>query len=200
MSDLLPDIELVRRMRNGDQAAFVVLYRRHQAALYRYAVLRCGSTQVAADVVQEVFVGLMSNQYHYDGLKGNLLYFLFGVARNLAMKFDEVTQHRFQNLESVSTLSDSESDDMDESMDVMSEEPNPLERLLQHQMAEDLRVAINDLLPHYRDVLILYEMQEMSYLDIADICQINVGTVRSRLSRARQALAERLQAYRREAA
>ncbi|GGX17804.1 RNA polymerase sigma factor [Undibacterium macrobrachii] len=200
MSDLLPDIELVRRMRNGDQAAFVALYRRHQAALYRYAVLRCGSTQVAADVVQEVFVGLMSNQYHYDGLKGNLLYFLFGVARNLAMKFDEVTQHRFQNLESVSTLSDSESDDMDESMDVMSEEPNPLERLLQHQMAEDLRVAINDLLPHYRDVLILYEMQEMSYLDIADICQINVGTVRSRLSRARQALAERLQAYRREAA
>ncbi len=200
MSDLLPDIELVRRMRNGDQAAFVALYRRHQAALYRYAVLRCGSTQVAADVVQEVFVGLMSNQYHYDGLKGNLLYFLFGVARNLAMKFDEVTQHRFQNLESVSTLSDSELDDMDESMDVMSEEPNPLERLLQHQMAEDLRVAINDLLPHYRDVLILYEMQEMSYLDIADICQINVGTVRSRLSRARQALAERLQAYRREAA
>lgn len=200
MSDLLPDIELVRRMRNGDQAAFVALYRRHQAALYRYVVLRCGSTQVAADVVQEVFVGLMSNQYHYDGLKGNLLYFLFGVARNLAMKFDEVTQHRFQNLESVSTLSDSESDDMDESMDVMSEEPNPLERLLQHQMAEDLRVAINDLLPHYRDVLILYEMQEMSYLDIADICRINVGTVRSRLSRARQALAERLQAYRREAA
>lgn len=200
MSDLLPDIELVRRMRNGDQAAFVVLYRRHQAALYRYAVLRCGSAQVAADVVQEVFVGLMSNQYHYDGLKGSLLYFLFGVARNLAMKFDEVTQHRFQNLESVSTLSDSESDDMDESMEVMSEEANPLERLLQHQMAEDLRVAINDLLPHYRDVLILYEMQEMSYLDIADICQINVGTVRSRLSRARQALAERLQAYRREAA
>ncbi|MBR7746918.1 RNA polymerase sigma factor [Undibacterium baiyunense] len=200
MSDLLPDIELVRRMRNGDQAAFVALYRRHQAALYRYAVLRCGSAQVAADVVQEVFVGLMSNQYHYDGLKGHLLYFLFGVARNLAMKFDEVTQHRFQNLESVSTLSDSESDDMDESMEVMSEEANPLERLLQYQMAEDLRVAINDLLPHYRDVLILYEMQEMSYLDIANICQINVGTVRSRLSRARQALAERLQAYRREAA
>lgn len=200
MSDLLPDIELVRRMRNGDQAAFVVLYRRHQAALYRYAVLRCGSAQVAADVVQEVFVGLMSNQYHYDGLKGSLLYFLFGVARNLAMKFDEVTQHRFQNLESVSTLSDSESDDMEESMEVICEAPNPLERLLQHQMAEDLRVAINDLLPHYRDVLILYEMQEMSYLDIADICQINVGTVRSRLSRARRALAERLQVHRREAA
>lgn len=200
MSDLLPDIELVRRMRNGDQGAFVTLYRRHQAALYRYAVLRCGSAQVAADVVQEVFVGLMSNQYHYDGLKGNLLYFLFGVARNLAMKFDEVTQHRFQNLESVSPLFDSESDDMDAPMEVMSEEPNPFERLLQHQMAEDLRVAINDLSPHYRDVLILYEMQEMSYLDIADICQINVGTVRSRLSRARQALAERLQAYRREAA
>jgi RNA polymerase sigma-70 factor (ECF subfamily) len=197
MGDLTPDIELIRQMRNGDQLAFVSLYRRHHAALYRYAVLRCGSTQAAADVVQDVFMGLMTDHYRYDALKGNLLYFLFGVARNVAMKFDAITNHRFSNALNLENDGDDEERDQ---VELASDEMNPLERLLSQQMAEDLRAAIACLAPHYRDVLILYELQELSYLDIADICQINVGTVRSRLSRARLALAERLQMYRDEAA
>jgi RNA polymerase sigma-70 factor (ECF subfamily) len=191
MGDLTPDIELLRQSRNGDQNAFATLYRRHHPALYRYAVLRCGSTAAAADVVQDVFMGLISGQFHYDALKGNLLAFLFGVARNLAMKFDTLSRHRFMNL-----VDDEVSNEEQESVELASEELNPLDRLLHNQMAEELRIAIANLAPHYRDVLILYELQEMSYLDIADICQINVGTVRSRLSRARLALAERLQVYR----
>lgn len=195
MDDLIADIELIRQMRNGDQTAFATLYRRHHPALYRYAVLRCGSAAAAADVVQDVFMGLISGQFHYDALRGNLLAFLFGVARNLAMKFDAISRHRFMN------ASDSDNDDEEhEVIELASDEMNPLERLLHNQLAEELRAAIAHLAPHYRDVLILYELQEMSYLDIADICQINVGTVRSRLSRARLALAERLQVYRSEAA
>lgn len=195
MGDLTPDIELIRQMRNGDQLAFATLYRRHHLALYRYAVLRCGSTAAAADVVQDVFMGLISGQFHYDALKGNLLSFLFGVARNLAMKFDAISRHRFMNL-----IDDEVNDEEQEPVELASEEMNPLDRLLYNQMAEELRIAIANLAPHYRDVLILYELQELSYLDIADICQINVGTVRSRLSRARLALAERLQVYRSVAA
>jgi len=196
MNDLISDTELLRQMRHGDKRAFTALYRRHHAPLYRYAVLRCGSVQAAADVVQEVFMGLMTEQYHYDALKGNLQYFLFGVARNVAMKFDAITHSRFGNLEQV----DPDTDDETDAVELASDEMNPLQRLLHHQMAEDLRIAIACLAPHYRDVLILYELQELSYVDIAEVCQINVGTVRSRLSRARSALAERLQAYRIDAA
>lgn len=195
MDDLIADIELIRQMRNGDQTAFATLYRRHHPALYRYAVLRCGSAAAAADVVQDVFMGLISGQFYYDALRGNLLAFLFGVARNLAMKFDAISRHRFMNL-----VDDEAHDEEQEPVELASEELNPLDRLLHKQIAEELRIAIANLAPHYRDVLILYELQEMSYLDIADICQINVGTVRSRLSRARLALAERLQVYRSEAA
>ncbi|MFZ6820381.1 RNA polymerase sigma factor [Undibacterium sp. Ji22W] len=195
MSDLTSDIELIRQMRNGDQAAFATLYRRHHPALYRYAVLRCGSAAAAADVVQDAFMGLISGQFHYDALKGNLLSFLFGVSRNLAMKFDAISRHRFMN-----SVEDDANDEAHEPVELASEELNPLDRLLHNQMAEELRIAIANLAPHYRDVLILYELQELSYLDIADICQINVGTVKSRLSRARLALAERLQVYRSVAA
>ena len=189
MDDLISDTELVRLMRNGEKQAFTALYRRHHAALYRYALLRCGSNAIAADVVQDVFMGLMTDQYKYDALKGQLRYFLFGVARNVAMKHDNALQ------KTASAMNEFE-DDEDQQNEVICEGAAPLERLMRDQMAEDLRQAIASLATHYRDVLILYEIHEMSYLEIADICQINVGTVRSRLSRARLALAERLSQYR----
>ena len=75
-------------MRSGDAPAFAALYRRHQAALFRFAVLRCGSAASAADVVQELFLGLLSNRFAYDPLRGPLLHFLFGVARLLVLKLD----------------------------------------------------------------------------------------------------------------
>lgn len=193
MDDLISDTELLRQMRQGDKAAFTALYRRHHAVLYRYAILRCGSPGIAADVVQDVFLGLLTEQFKYDALKGSLAYFLFGVARNLAMKHDSALQ-KTTNTTSTNSLLDDE--DEDEVFDTICDDAAPLERLLHKQMAEDLRQGIACLAPHYRDVLILYEIHDMSYLEIADICQINVGTVRSRLSRARQALAERLSSHR----
>lgn len=61
-----------------------------------------------------------------------------------------------------------------------------------------MRRAISLLPPHYRDAVILFEMHELSYLEIAKICQVDIGTVRSRLSRGRAALARRLAAHRPE--
>lgn len=191
MVEVVSDTELWRQMRQGDSGAFAALYRRHQAALYRYALLRTGSESAAADLVQEVFIGLMQDQYRFDPLLGSLQFFLFGVIRNLALKYD-ASQRRFGAPNARSSRGDDEDDEGEE---VMCESPTPLQRLLQNEMAEDLRVAIASLSAHYRDVLILFEMEELSYIEIAEICQINVGTVRSRLSRARQALAERLQAW-----
>lgn len=168
----------------GDAQAFTALYRRYQAPLYRYAVLRCGSEAVAADLVQEVFMGLMQQQYRFDPGLGQLQFFLFGVIRNLALKHD-VQSRRFE--QDAQVTEDAGLED-----DLICESPSPLQRLLHDEMAEELRIAIASLSAHYRDVLILFEIQELSYLEIAHICQINVGTVRSRLSRARQALANRL--------
>jgi RNA polymerase sigma-70 factor (ECF subfamily) len=59
-----------------------------------------------------------------------------------------------------------------------------------------VRRALALLAPHYRDAVILYEMHDLSYAEIADICQVDIGTVRSRLSRGRAALAKRLAGWR----
>ncbi|MES2900509.1 MAG: RNA polymerase sigma factor [Pseudomonadota bacterium] len=187
----LSDTELLRLMRSGDASAFQSLYRRHQGPLYRFATLRSGSSDSAADIVQEVFMGLLTDSFKFDPLRGALPNFLFGVARKLILKH-EAPRQREQALAAGGDEDEGESDEIE----VGSEAAEPLRRLLGEEVAEQVRRAIGMLAPHYRDVVILFEMHELSYLEIAEICQVDIGTVRSRLSRGRAALAKRLAAHR----
>jgi RNA polymerase sigma-70 factor (ECF subfamily) len=184
------DIDLLRAMRGGAQDAFAALYRRHQGPLYRFALLRCGSADTAADVVQEAFMGLLTERFRFDPLRGPLQAFLFGVARNLILKLEEGRQRHVALPET-----DVQEDDTDGEPE-MPDGVGPLARLLDNEAAEQVRQALAQLAPHYRDVVILYEMHELSYAEIAGICQVDIGTVRSRLSRGRAALAKRLAGWR----
>ncbi len=192
MTDSTTDTELLRQMRCGTAAAFQALYRRHQGPLFRFATLRCGSPDTAADVVQEVFMGLLTDSFKFDPLRGALPNFLFGVARKLILKHE----HPRQREDSLARFDDEEGED--DAIDSGSDAAEPLRRLLSDELAEQVRRAITLLPPHYRDAVILFEMHELSYLEIAEICQVDIGTVRSRLSRGRAALARRLAAHRPE--
>jgi RNA polymerase sigma-70 factor (ECF subfamily) len=182
------DTELLRQMRAGTAAAFEALYLRHQGPLFRFAILRSGSADAAADVVQEVFMGLLTGSLKFDPLRGLLQNFLFGVARNLVMKLDPPASRH-------AALPEPDGDD-DAALEAASDAAEPLTRMLGNEQAEAVRRALASLPPHYRDVVILYEMHDLSYLEIAGICQLDIGTVRSRLSRGRAALAKRLDAHR----
>jgi RNA polymerase sigma-70 factor (ECF subfamily) len=186
------DTDLLRAMRGGAADAFSALYRRHQGPLYRFALLRCGSDATAADVVQEAFMGLLTERFRFDPLRGPLQAFLFGVARNLILKLEEGRQ-RHVALPSIDAGQDG---DDDAELDLSQDDGGPLARVLDNEAAEQVRRALAHLAPHYRDVVILYEMHELSYAEIADICQVDIGTVRSRLSRGRAALAKRLAGWR----
>lgn len=179
------DADLLRQMRSGDAHAFAVLYRRHQAPLFRFAVLRCGSPATAADVVQELFLGLLSNRFAYDPLRGPLLHFLFGVARLLILKLEASLWRNLPLPEDDEALEET-----------APETVEPLARLLSNETAEEVRRALATLAPGYRDAVILYEMHALSYRDIAAICGVEIGTVRSRLARGRAALALQLAAFR----
>jgi RNA polymerase sigma-70 factor (ECF subfamily) len=182
------DTDLLRAMRGGDAAAFAALYRRHQGPLYRFALLRCGSADSAADVVQEAFMGLLSGRFAFDPLRGPLPHFLFGVARNLILKLEEARQRHV-------ALHAGDGDDEDD-IGLPDDGACPLARVLGNEAAEQVRRALALLAPHYRDAVILYEMHDLSYAEIANICQVDIGTVRSRLSRGRAALAKRLASWR----
>jgi RNA polymerase sigma-70 factor (ECF subfamily) len=186
------DAELLRQVRAGTASAFAELYRRHQGPLYRFALLRCGSPDTAADVVQEAFMGLLTERFRFDPLRGQLQHFLFGVARNLILKIEESRQRQ-------APLPEPGEDD-EVGLELADEASGPLARLLENEAAEEVRRALALLPAHYRDVVILYEMHDLAYAEIAQVCQVDIGTVRSRLSRARTALAARLAAHRPAAA
>ncbi|WP_229440587.1 RNA polymerase sigma factor [Massilia sp. BSC265] len=181
------DHELLRLTHTGRADAFTALYRRHQGPLYRYALMRCGSPEMAADVVQEAFMGLLTQRFGFDPLRGQLQHFLFGVARNLILKLEEARRRQ------VALPELDEDGELD--LDVAGEGVEPLARLLGNEAAEEVRRALSLLPAHYRDVVILFELHELSYQEIAAVCQVDIGTVRSRLSRGRAALAKRLQAH-----
>src|SRR5215813_9381043 len=84
--DPQPELSLLARMRRGDESAFAVLYRRHCDAVYRLALLYCGSSAQAADVTQETFIHFMTRTDQFDQLRGTIGSWLCGVARNLARK------------------------------------------------------------------------------------------------------------------
>ena len=181
------DTDLLRQVHAGRADAFTALYRRHQGPLYRYALMRCGSSDTAADVVQEAFMGLLTGRLRFDPLRGQLQHFLFGVARKLILKVEESRGRHV-------ALPDAGEDD-GVKLELPCEEAEPLGRLLGNETAEEVRRALALLAPHYRDVVILFELHELSYLEIAAVCQVDIGTVRSRLSRGRAALAKRLQGH-----
>jgi RNA polymerase sigma-70 factor (ECF subfamily) len=181
------DFELLRQTHAGRADAFTALYRRHQGPLYRYALMRCGSASTAADVVQEAFMGLLTRRFGFDPLRGQLQHFLFGVVRKLILKLEEPRQRQVALPEP--------GEDGELELDLPCEGAEPLARLLGNEAAEEVRRALALLPAHYRDVVILYELHELSYQEIATVCQLDIGTVRSRLSRGRAALAKRLQAH-----
>ena len=177
---------LLARMKQGDEEAFMALYRRHKDGVYRFALMYCGSPATAADVTQDTFMHFVSRTGQFDPARGSIGAWLCGVARMLARK------HLGER--EVATDPAAMADDT-APLPGQIEHESPLDRVLRTEAAEQVRRAVARLAPHYRDVLILYELSGLSYAETAQVCGIDIGTVRSRLSRARSALAQRLAAY-----
>src|SRR6185295_19818773 len=80
------DDELLLRIQSGDEEAFLALYRRRQAGLFRFALHMSGSMPVAEDVTQEVFLAILREECGYDPDRGTLSGYLFGIARKLVLR------------------------------------------------------------------------------------------------------------------
>jgi RNA polymerase sigma-70 factor (ECF subfamily) len=182
-----PDTELLRLMAAGDEEAFRTLYRRLQGPVYRFALHMAGSTAVAEDVTQEVFMNLIEKRSRFDGNRGPLEAYLIGMARNLILR-------RFERDQKLVAFSESENagaaaDAARNNGALPSVSPADPARA---ESIERLRQAVLSLPPDYREVVALCELEEMSYEEAARALGCPVGTVRSRLHRARTLLAEKL--------
>jgi RNA polymerase sigma-70 factor (ECF subfamily) len=179
---------LLQRIGQGDEDAFRVLYRRHQGRLYRYALHMTGRPEAAEEVVQEVFMVLIRGSENFDASRGPLGAFLFGIARNRVYRLLE-TDRRYVE------MPEEWSEGISDGYAVFGREtPDATDLLAQSEMTARVRRAVLSLPERYREVVTLCDLEELEYEQAAAILQCPVGTVRSRLNRARGMLAEKLAA------
>lgn len=138
-----------------------------------------GSIVAAEDVTQEVFLAFMQSLDRFDESRGSVSTYLYGVARNMS-------RHR---LRKEARLISDENQIEGPSLDP---DDDPAQLAMRLESAARVRRYIRGLSSRYREVLILCDLEELSYEDAAAALGTRVGTVRSRLHRARQMLAERL--------
>jgi len=189
MHSTLSDDELLTLLRAGDESAFVALYRRRQAGVYRFALRMSGSETIAEDVTQEVFMTLMRGDSRYDPSRGSFSAYLFGVARNQVLR--RLEKDRF-----LSPIYDVDEDPDSSTPESLTAFADPLTCLTRKEVIASVRQAVLALPAHYREVVVLCDLQEMSYADASAALGCAVGTVRSRLHRARALLVEKLRAHR----
>jgi RNA polymerase sigma-70 factor, ECF subfamily len=172
------DAELIRQAIAGHREAFAEIYRRYSALVYRFARMMSGSVATAEDVTQETFTVLLRNLRRYEPDRAGLSTYLYGVARNVT-RTRLRRERRFVRLEGTPDREP-----------LSRQDPSAV--FEQSQRWLRLRQVIAELPSRYREVIILCAVHGLSYAEVAVILGTPVGTVRSRLSRARHAVAERL--------
>jgi RNA polymerase sigma-70 factor (ECF subfamily) len=172
-------------MLGGDAKAFEALYDRRQGGIYRYALRMTGSQSFAEDVTQEVFLSLLQDHADYQQSKGTVKSYLYGMARHRLLR-------RLQRERTFVSLDTSDDAGAESFVDELGCDYDPFHELARGEVVGLVRQAVLSLPEHFREVIVLCYLQELSYADAAEIISCPIGTVRSRLARARGLLMGKL--------
>jgi RNA polymerase sigma-70 factor (ECF subfamily) len=159
--------------RQAKEQAFLDIYRTHRTPLFRFVWRMTNSTDLAEDITQECFLVLVRGST-FDSSRGPLGTYLFGVARNLVFRKLRVSTRETEEL---------------------SEVPDPIETLdaiLTAERSELVQRAVANLPPLQREVIVLFEYEELSLESIAQITGTQIGAIKARLQRARESLRKQL--------
>lgn len=172
----LNDAELHRAALAGSGEAMAELYRRHGGLVYRFTLRMSLDAVVAEEITQEVFLVLLSRMDQFDPERGALSTWLCGIARR------KLWNHLDRNA-AQQTL------DEDNGAELECPEDGPAELLLRGEAVAAVRAGLDKLPAALREVVILCALEEISYEEAAQVLGLPIGTVRSRLHRAKARLA-----------
>ena len=182
----IEDATLVERSRNGDLEAFNQIVRRYQLRVYNLAARILGDRTAAEDVAQDTFVSAYKALARFRG--GSLRAWLLRIASNLC--YDRLRSAKRRPEQS-----------LDEAMEspgfhVPSRDPSPEQQAISRELHDHVQRAILGLPFDQRNTIMLVDVQSLSYEEAAEAMDVSMGTVKSRLSRARAAVRNALMAHR----
>jgi RNA polymerase sigma-70 factor, ECF subfamily len=176
--DLEDDARSLQLMIAGEERGFVALYRKYRTHVYRFSLQVSGTRHVAEEVTQETFLALIRAPHKYRSERGSLLLYLFGIARNLTWR-NARRERLFGIMSDDRELPDAGMPDL-------------ATDLARKEQATRVRHAVLSLPQKYREVVVLCALQELSYEQTATVIGSSIGTVRSRMHRAKQLLLRKL--------
>jgi RNA polymerase sigma-70 factor (ECF subfamily) len=174
----LSDEELHRAALAGSSEAMAALYQRHGGLVYRFTLQMTRNDAIAEEITQEVFLALLTQIDRFDAARGKLSTWLCGIARRQLWKY-------LKRSDAAALL------DVDDASpeELQCPSDGPGEILLRREAVAAVRAGMDELPPALREVVILCALEEMSYEQAAHVLAVPVGTVRSRLHRAKARLA-----------
>jgi len=180
------DEELIAEFQRDNEAAFTLLVERYKNRLTNFTFRYVGDWDECNDVVQETFVRVFRSRHSYKPV-AKFSTWLYTIATNLAK-----TRLRRRRIRRFVSLSSSHPDEPEPLFDIPDEDARA-DRLLESSMKEErIQKALASLSDKYREVIVLRDVQELSYEEIASISGLNIGTVKSRINRGRIQLQEML--------
>jgi RNA polymerase sigma-70 factor (ECF subfamily) len=181
------DEELIERFQQGDVYAFELIVKRYKDQLLNFIYRFVGNHEQAEDILQETFLRVYRKRHAYRRV-AKFSTWIYTIAGNLAR-----TELRKRKRRRLFSISDIGIDDKD--YEVADDEFNPEAHLDTILHDEVIQAEINKLSPKFREVIILRDIQELSYEEISKILRVPIGTVKSRVNRARLRLQSRLKRY-----
>jgi RNA polymerase sigma-70 factor (ECF subfamily) len=185
LTDTLSESHLLRLAVSGDEEAFAALYERCKSNVYRFALHMTASASTAEDITHDAFITLIEEGDKFDESKGQVLAFLLGIARNLVRR-------TYRSQARITTLV-SENEDGEEVELALESGHDTIADVLRGEVVDLVRDAVQSLPPHYREVVVLCDLCDMSYAEASAQLDCNLGTIRSRLNRAHGLLAKKLE-------
>lgn len=183
---------LLRRCLSGDAAAWEDIVRRYQRRIYNICYRFAGSAEDADDLTQEVFIKMYKTLNSYDVERGAFLTWVTTVTRNLLVDHFRKGKHdRLTDSLDASLSNEEDSRTLGEQIQDRAT-LSPDEQVRSREMGETVHQALQKLSPELREAVILRDLQDMDYKEIAAVLKVPEGTVKSRINRGRAELARLL--------
>ncbi len=179
------DEELMRAFQGGDEAAFATLYNRYRLPIYRFLARKLGGTGRAEDITQEVFIAVVQHAADWRG-EASVKTYLYRIAFNRAVSELRRGEHK------VMVADDPKDPDAPPPPEAVSTD-SPADNYEASERARLVRQALQEIDPDFRDAILMKEYEDLKYEEIAEILNVAVGTVKSRIYRGKLELKKRLE-------